>query len=66
MGNVVNLNKFRKARTKAEKESSAKANRRKHGRTKAEKAKDGLEQEQAAAAHKANELDNPDDDEGPA
>lgn len=40
---VVNLNKFRKAKRQAEKATSAKANRRKHGRTKAEKAQDAAE-----------------------
>jgi len=37
---VVNLNKFRKAKTKADKKSSASINRIKFGRSKAEKAKE--------------------------
>lgn len=37
MSDPVNLNKFRKARAKAEKEQRAKENRASFGRTKAEK-----------------------------
>ena len=37
---AVNLNKFRKAKARAEKPAKAAANRAKFGRTKAEKAKD--------------------------
>ena len=36
----VNLNKFRKAKARAEKTQRAQENRVKHGRTKAEKARD--------------------------
>lgn len=38
MGDVINLNRFRKARDKAARGAEADANRRKFGRTKAEKA----------------------------
>jgi hypothetical protein len=38
MGDVINLNQFRKGRTKAAKTQEADANRRKFGRTKTEKA----------------------------
>ena len=37
MGEVVNLNRFRKARLKAEQEKQAEENRVRHGRSKAEK-----------------------------
>jgi hypothetical protein len=37
MGEIVNLNKARKARAKAEAAADAAANRAKHGRSKAEK-----------------------------
>lgn len=37
MGVVVNLNRFRKKKTKLEKERQAETNRRLHGRTKAER-----------------------------
>ncbi|MGT2514220.1 DUF4169 family protein [Sphingomonas panni] len=44
MGDVINLNRFRKGRDKAAKAQDADANRRKFGRTKAEKAaEDGEE-----------------------
>lgn len=39
MGEVVNLNRFRKDRDKVEAKASAAANRATHGRTKAEKTK---------------------------
>ena len=37
MANVVNLNKFRKRKAKAEREKRAETNRRLHGRTQAER-----------------------------
>ncbi|MEO0399367.1 MAG: DUF4169 family protein [Pseudomonadota bacterium] len=37
MGEVVNLNKFRKQKARAEKEAAAAENRVRHGQTKAEK-----------------------------
>lgn len=40
MADVVNLNKFKKRKAKAEKEARAETNRRLHGRTKAERARD--------------------------
>ena len=39
-GTAVNLNRFRKAKKRAEKQASAARNRVKFGRTKAEKARD--------------------------
>ena len=39
----INLNKFRKAKARADKEQRAQENRVKHGRTKAEKARDKQE-----------------------
>ena len=44
MAEIVNLNKARKAKARAEKEETAAANRAKFGRTKAEKAKVSAEQ----------------------
>lgn len=38
MGDLVNLNKFRKRKAKGEREKRAEVNRRVHGRTKAERA----------------------------
>lgn len=45
MGDVVNFNKARKARTRAEAKVTADANRAKFGRTKAEKTRDRIEKE---------------------
>ena len=42
MGTVVNLNKYRKKKAKAEREKRADRNRRLHGRTTAERARDDL------------------------
>lgn len=47
MGEVVNLNKVRKDRAKAEAKSSAKANRADHGRPKADRAAAEKERERA-------------------
>ena len=44
MGDVINLNRFRKARDKAARAQDADANRRRFGRTKAEKAMDDSEE----------------------
>jgi len=46
MGDVVNLNKFRKRKAKAERTKRAETNRRLHGRTKAERARDELAKKQ--------------------
>jgi len=49
MAKVINLNRFRKQRNKAEKERSAETNRRYHGRTKAERLSEALTQRQLKA-----------------
>lgn len=49
MGEIVNLNKQRKARARKEAEAAAAANRAKHGRTKAEKANDQRAEARAKA-----------------
>jgi hypothetical protein len=46
MGDVVNLNKFRKRKARAEREKRAESNRRLHGRTKAERARDEQQKQQ--------------------
>jgi len=46
MGKVVNLNRFRKQKAKAERARRAAVNRRWHGRTKAERAREALQKEQ--------------------
>ncbi len=43
MSNVVNLNKFRKKKTKEAEKKQAETNRRLHGRTKAERAREALQ-----------------------
>jgi len=47
MGEVVNLNRFRKARAKAEADKQAEENRAAFGRTKAEKRQTAVERERA-------------------
>lgn len=49
MGDVVNLNRVRKARARVEARMTADANRAKFGRTKAEKARDRIEKDRAEA-----------------
>lgn len=46
MGNVINLNKFRKRKEKEERAKRAEANRRLHGRTKGERQHDELRKQQ--------------------
>jgi hypothetical protein len=62
---IVNLNKFRKARARAEKERKAEENRVRHGRTKAERQRDAAERENEQARHEALRRDNPDEDIDP-
>ena len=47
-GKIVNLNRARKARARAEKRAQADANSVRFGRSKAEKARDDLEADKAA------------------
>ena len=44
--NVVNLNKFKKQKAKAERKKRAETNRRVHGRSNAERARDALQKKQ--------------------
>ena len=50
MAEIINLNRARKAKARADKETTAAANRAKHGRTKAERAREKLEAERAGKA----------------
>ncbi|MFN6956748.1 MAG: DUF4169 family protein [Acetobacteraceae bacterium] len=50
MADIVNLNKARKARAKAEAAREAAANRAKHGRSKAERAREEAEAAKRQAA----------------
>ena len=58
MGEVVNLNRVRKERAKAEAKAAAKANRAVHGRTKAEQSKADKERERAAKLLDGSKLDD--------
>lgn len=57
MGDVVNLNRFKKAKERAEKARVAAANRAKFGRTKAERENEAKRLELAKARHDGNKLD---------
>jgi hypothetical protein len=57
MGEVVNLNRFRKAKAKKQVEEQAKANRAAFGRTKAEKASERKETDKAQAELDGKKLD---------
>ena len=57
MAEIVNLSKLRKAKTRAEDESRAQANRIKYGRTKAEKENDRRAEERRALLHQGKKLE---------
>jgi len=57
MAGVVNLNRFRKEKARAEKRAEADANAAKHGRTKAEKALDKARAEKTARDLDGHERD---------
>jgi hypothetical protein len=56
MAEIVNLNKARKAKARAEDESRAQANRVKYGRTKAAKENDRRAEERSARLHEGHAL----------
>lgn len=57
MGDVVNLNRARKAKARADARTVAEANRAKFGRTKEEKTGDRIERERAARLLDGAKLD---------
>jgi hypothetical protein len=59
MGNVVNLNRYRKQKAKEQREKQAEVNRRLHGRTKAERAHDQLQKKQLTRSVEGAKLDEP-------
>ena len=63
MSNVVNLNKFRKRKAKAEAKQRADTNRRLHGRTRAERERDELDKRKLAAKVDGARLDSPRDED---
>lgn len=50
MGNIVNLNKFRKKKAKLARAVQADTNRRLHGRTAAERAREALQKQRLESA----------------
>jgi hypothetical protein len=46
MGDVINLNKFRKRKAKSDRQKQAEVKRRLHGRTKAERSREELQKQQ--------------------
>ena len=63
MSNVVNLNRFRKRKAKADAAKLADTNRRLHGRTKAERARDALQKKRLESALDGAAMDGETDDE---
>ncbi|WP_366514072.1 DUF4169 family protein [Rhizorhabdus sp.] len=57
MGDVVNLNKLRKAKARVEAKVQAEANRVKFGRTKAERKRDEIERDRLVKAVEGVKLD---------
>jgi hypothetical protein len=57
MAEIINLNKSRKAKARAEDDSRAQANRVKYGRTKAEKENDRRAEQRRARLHEDKKLD---------
>lgn len=58
MGEIVNLNRVRKDRAKAEAKTTASANRVAHGQTKAERARVETERERAARLLDGSKLED--------
>ena len=58
MGNVVNLNRFRKKKQREEKAKQSKTNRALHGRTKAQKEGELAERERAARLLEGKRLEH--------
>lgn len=65
MGKVVNLNKYRKQKAKADASKLADTNRRLHGRTKAERTREALDKKTLAAKVDGAHLDGESTPEGP-
>lgn len=59
MGKVVNLNRFRKQKAKADRSKQAEINRRLHGRTKSERAREELQKQQLTRHVDAAKLGEP-------
>ncbi|HWD60435.1 MAG TPA: DUF4169 family protein [Stellaceae bacterium] len=59
MGSVVNLNRFRKDKQRADERSDAAENRALHGRTKAERAKEAADRKRREDLLEGKKLDPP-------
>jgi hypothetical protein len=59
MGDVVNLNRFRKAKEKAVREAQAAANRTRYGRTKEQRAREKDEAARTAKDLDSKKIDDP-------
>lgn len=66
VGNVINLNKFRKRKVKVERQKEAETNRRLHGRTKLERQRDELQKAQLERGLHGKKLQDREDTEGDA
>lgn len=62
MGEVINLRRFRKDKTRDEAQKQAQANRALHGRSKSEKQRTAAESEAACRHVEGHRLDKPADD----
>lgn len=54
--NILNLNRFRKAKEKAEKKKEAQSNRLRHGRSKAERQEEHDKEQRAKRKHEGHKL----------
>ncbi|MBE2278726.1 MAG: DUF4169 family protein [Rhodobacteraceae bacterium] len=61
MAGVVNLNRFRKEKARAERRAEAEANAAKHGRTRAERSLDQARVEKSTRDLEAHRRDEPDE-----
>lgn len=59
MGDVVNLNRFRKAKEKAAREAQAVANRTRYGRTKDQRAREKDDAARTAKELEGKKIDDP-------
>jgi hypothetical protein len=62
VGNVVNLNKFRKRKARVERAKQAETNRRLHGRTKLERQREELQRQQLERGLSGKLLEKPAED----
>lgn len=66
MADIINLNKYRKARKQTEKSAQAARNRARHGRTRTDKERDLEENARSARKLDESRLDRGDDEQDPA